>query len=351
MSHVGQWMNREAFRVTDRASEKPPLWQDLRPGVKERHPDDTDAQCVELQRRVLVFAQQHFADFTHVTVESLLDIFPDHAVESYVERFKHAVWQDLLKLVYDFCGPSFQHDALSRFNRDSPSTLCGQSSSTIAQGMCQVLENIPEVVQNPALRTKEAAQDLLREIEPIILRWAVRQCEGLVRGGGESKEGQILSVVEEQLVRYQSLLARYEASLKDILSNDVAAREERSPRRESPPPAMDPKAMDIDNTNLPPSSAGVSSKRIQPRLVPSSQKSSMRTKRRRDSIDSSQRGPSSCSSQLQNRQPIQPGHPDIYRQLDDMLELPSQPRKLKRGHDGRGWRTRPAVHANPETSL
>jgi hypothetical protein len=154
MAHVGQWLNRDAFRTSQRADDKPPLWKDLLPAVQKRHPHDATDQCVELQRQVLTFVQKHFADFSHATIEPLLEIYPDNAVETYAERFEHTVWQGLLKLVYDFCGPCFQHDALTHFNHKEPSGLSAEATSTIAPSMCQVLESVPEIIQNPALRGK-----------------------------------------------------------------------------------------------------------------------------------------------------------------------------------------------------
>lgn len=43
MSHVGQWLNRKPFRVTDRASDKPPLRNDLVPALRNQYPDNADA--------------------------------------------------------------------------------------------------------------------------------------------------------------------------------------------------------------------------------------------------------------------------------------------------------------------
>jgi hypothetical protein len=236
---------------------------------------------------------------------------------------------------------------LVRFNRDNPPTLGGQFTSAIARSMCEVLESVPEVVQNPALRGQEAAQGLLREMEPVILRWAIRHCEDFVRAGGVSVGGPALSVVEERLVHYRESLARHRPSLEEIGCSDVAIPDERSTRHEAP--AQEPEAMDADEARLPPLTVSVNSDRIQPRLVSSSQKERTGSKRRRDSTGSSRRG--SGSTQPQSHPAIPPSRPEPYRQLNDMLELPPQPRKLNRTHGGRGWRTRPAVHADPDPTL
>lgn len=57
--------------------------------------------------------------------------------------------------------------------------------------MGEMLESVAKVVLNPALRGKEATQDGLREMEPVILRSAIRQCEGFVRSGGVSMKGRL----------------------------------------------------------------------------------------------------------------------------------------------------------------
>ena len=48
MTHVGQWLNRDAFRTADRAGEKPPLWKDLVPTLAQRYPEDTASYYLQL---------------------------------------------------------------------------------------------------------------------------------------------------------------------------------------------------------------------------------------------------------------------------------------------------------------
>ena len=341
MTHVGQWLNRDAYRVADRASEKPPLWKDLLPGVQERHPDDAADRCLELQQRVLTFVREHLADFTHATVEPFLEVYPGHAVDTYAERFAHDAWRGLLILVYDFCGPSFQHDALLRFNQDEPSRVCDPSTSTIARGMCQVLETIPEVAHNPALRGTAAVQGLWRDLQPVVLRWAIGRCERFVSTGGESDGRETVSAVKEQLVRYRRLLDA-DGSSQGTGSTEVAARAEgrladerpRPPRAEETPPVHD---MDAS-----PPAATIGSERTTPRLEQRGHTSSARAQR--PQTDHSDTAPASSKPRA-DRPSIQPAPPAVHRDLDHLLGLSSRPRKLKRASDGRGWRSRPRVSA------
>ena len=207
MTHVGQWLNRDAFRVADRAGEKPPLWKDLLPAVERRHPDDAASQCLELQRHVLTFVQERLADLTQIALEPFLEAYPDHVGHTYIERFTHNVWRDLLVLVYDFCGPSFQHDALVHFNREAPTSISSHFTSTIARDLCQRLDIIPEIAQNPALQTQAAAQDLALHIQPIVLQWAIRQClRFFVTKPGEGiRDDEALLTVHARLRQYRQL--------------------------------------------------------------------------------------------------------------------------------------------------
>jgi hypothetical protein len=38
ITHVGQWLNRKAFYLSNCADEKPPLWKDLLLAMQSRHP-------------------------------------------------------------------------------------------------------------------------------------------------------------------------------------------------------------------------------------------------------------------------------------------------------------------------
>jgi hypothetical protein len=248
-------------------------------------------------------------------------------------------------LVYDFCGPSFQHDALARFNQDTPSSLGGQSTSIIAQGMCQVLNNIPEVAQNPALRRKEAIKDLLRDLQPVVLQWAVRQCEDFESVGGRADGSEGLSAVKEQLVRYRQLLGPEDAALERTTSKDEAARAESSPAGERTRPHSAAEPVHARRADWSPSPPVLSPEQIKARPVKRSHPSSAGSKSLRDltgalreTLASPQAAP---ARQLTGRTPsISDRGPERF---------PGPYGKLK--SEGRGWRSRPGVHSGHGASL
>ncbi len=345
MTHVGQWLNRDAFRTHNRADEKPPLWKDLLPAVQQRHPDDAHPQCLELQRQVLVFVHQRCADFVHASIEPLLEIHPDNAVETYAERFEHSVWQDLLKLVYGFCGPYFQHDALMQFNDAKPASPATQTTSTIVSSMCQALESLPEIVRVPALRGKQAMKELQTALQPVVFGWAVEQCQRIVEAGGDSEGGQTSIAAEEHLDRYRRLLSTTEPSAGKVVAAPDATTEVVAASVDNPPLDGAP-----SQTSTPPSTREASSGRrpnrsrsrsrtadvtepIKPQLVAKSQ-----ARRSQKALDASQGPPAVLRSSSARRQ-------DVHRDLDDILQLPPQPFRAKLSRTGRGWRSQPGVHA------
>jgi hypothetical protein len=341
MSHVGQWLNRDAFRPSNRADEKPPLWKDLLPAVQKRHPHDVTDQCLELQRQVLEFVHRHLADFIHASVEPLLDIYPDNAVETYTERFEYGVWQDLLKLVYEFCGPCFQHDALKQFNDTKPSSLDRQATSTIVPSMCQALESLPEIIQISALRGKQAIKELETALQPVVFGWIVKQCQRIVEAGGDSEGGQTLIAVQEHLDRYRRLLSATKSSAGKVTSpgattEAIAASVESPTLNEAPS-----QTLTRPSTRETSSGRGLNRSRsptaditepIKPQLVLKSQ-----ARKSQKALDSSQRLPD--IPRLNRTR-----HQDVHRDLDDILQLPPQPFRTKLSRTGRGWRSQPGVH-------
>jgi hypothetical protein len=206
MAHVGQWLNREPFRVTDRGSNKPPLRQDLLPGLRSRYgDDDAEAKSIDLQGNVLEFVREHVRPLTDPSIAHFLEQFPHDHPAAYVERFEHDPWRGLLAVVYQVCGPHFQGDAMLRFNRQDPSTLTGTHTSAISQGMCHALFRFPEVCRNPALQGKAAEEALCNLIRPMVMRWAMQQCKAALADPDLAWPEPTLRLLRQDLERYQSL--------------------------------------------------------------------------------------------------------------------------------------------------
>lgn len=326
MSHVGQWLNREPFRVTDRASVKPPLRNDFIPTLRERYPDDADTQSIELQRRILTCVRERMAQFTHVTVEALLDIYPLNAVDTYKDRFEHDAWRELLILVYEFCGPHFQTDAMACFNLKQPSTADTPLMATVAQRMCQILPKLSEITRNPALQGAAATRALCRDLQPVILQWAIRQCKGMLAARGSSRTDPNLQVVQEQLLQYRQQVdsAPEGSTQENTLSGKTPVVQ--------PPERPAEASKEIHTPPRSVSATALNSGRIKPRLVVSHAAQTTPGER------TTHPPPSLPSTEpVEDHRPSKKRRLDIHRDLDDILGLPPNPSRL-RLH--RGWRTR-----------
>lgn len=328
MSHVGQWLNREPFLVTDRASDKPPLRNDLVPALRNRYPDDADAQSIELQRQILTFVQERMAQFTQVTVEPLLDIYPLNAVDTYKDRFEHDAWRDLLILVYEFGGPHFQTDAMACFNLKQPSKTDTPLMATVAQSMCQILPQLAEVTRNPALQGTAATQALCRCLQPVILQWAIQQCEVMLAERGGSSPDPNLEVVREQLLQYHQQVAVREGSTQR--NNPCEKTPVAQPQEQSTEAS--------EGINTPPrsvSATALASDRIKPRPVVSHAAKTTPGKK------ATHPPPGLPPTEpVENNRSSKKRRLDIHSKLDDILGLPANPSKLRLT---RGWRTRPGT--------
>lgn len=337
MAHVGQWLNREPFRVTDRASEKPLLRKDLLPALRERFPDTADAQSLELQQRILHYVQTHVADLTQTVVVAFLEVYPANAAETYRERFHHQVWHDLLRLVYDFCGPHFQADAMLPFNLQPPLRKETVTTSTIVNNLCQFLPQLPEVMQNPALQGRDATQALCNTLQIPILQWAIQQCEAyLAPGGNSSSSSSSSELVQEQLAHYRAHMPENQApaSTVEFVRSIPDSVELPSPVAsvQACPDLTYEAAMALPTLDE-------SSDRIQPRLVS-----------RKPTTKVSKGGCEQPLPQLPAPKTVVPAkdHLDAHHKLEEMLRLPGKPRKSKLGRGGQGWRTRAGVRIRSE---
>lgn len=330
MAHVGQWLNQEPFRVTDRASDKPLLRKDFLPALRQRFPDTADAESIELQQRILHFVQTRMGDWTQTTVGRFLEVYPIDAVDTYRERFDYPVWKDLLYLVYEFCGPHFQADAMILFNQEPPSRSNAWPIFTIAHSMCQVLHQLPEVTHNPALHGTAATQALRDRLQTPILQWAIEQCESFLDGKDDVSSEPRLPIIREQLARYRAQLeGKQDSTVETIKRSKVAETPRAEKRRWSAAPS---------------SQVSVLSDRITPRLV---------------KTQAPAKAPSAQEILEQRPYDLPPvktaapakRHPNAGYDLDAILGLSQKPRKLKSNQHGRGWRSRPGAHSRSDGGI
>lgn len=151
ISHVSQWMNPEPTKVADRDNNKPPLRKDLVPGLHKKYGEEAEERFIALQQQLLDYVRCHTKDFTSATMDHYLQEYPDTHSDKYTTRFEHAGWHTLLSLVLDFAGPNLQHPCMVHFNYEDLCNYTCNPSPTVAQIARDLICQIPELAQNPAL--------------------------------------------------------------------------------------------------------------------------------------------------------------------------------------------------------
>lgn len=208
ISHVGQWMNREPTKVVDRENNKPLLRKDLVAGLRKKYGEDAEDKSIALQQQLLDYLRGHSKEFTSTAIEHYLLEYPDTHNNKYAARFEYTGWQTLLLLVRDFAGPNLQHPCMVRFNSED---ICKQTSlplpsSTIAQITRDLICQMPEVAQNPALQSARAADRLCEKIEVVFAQWILEECAKV------SEQSSAVTVVEAERADPGALLDKPRSS-------------------------------------------------------------------------------------------------------------------------------------------
>lgn len=172
MSHVSQWMNPKPEKVLDRDNNKPALRKDLVPALRAEYGDKADDTSRVLQQAVLSHVREKAKDLTSTALEHYLHEYPDGDDEAYGARFKHEVWRNVLSIVTTFAGPTLQHKYMAS---PIPEETRKTSPPRIAQAARDLICQMPEVANNPALRSTSAAEELLAMMQPVIAQWMSQQ--------------------------------------------------------------------------------------------------------------------------------------------------------------------------------
>jgi hypothetical protein len=172
MSHVSQWVNREPEKVVDRDNNKPALRKDLIPALRARYGDKADETSRVLEQRILNDVRTNANNFTSTTLEHYLHEYPGADGDAYGARFGHKVWRDVLSLVTSFAGPTLQHKYLAGLMLGDTCTI---RLPAIAQTARDLIYQIPEIANNPALQSTTAAEQLLAIMQPAIAQWIAKQ--------------------------------------------------------------------------------------------------------------------------------------------------------------------------------
>lgn len=221
MSHVCQWLNKEPEKVSDRDNNKPALRKDLVPALQAKYGDKAEDKSRVLQQSVLNYVRKNTKGFTSTTLEHYLHEFPSGNCDAYGARFKHEVWRQLLSIVTNFAGPTLQHKHMASL---IPEANHKSSPPTIARTARDLIYEIPEVVNDPALQSKSAGEQLLSMIQPVIARWISEQHKDVPNHHSENEHPSIVHPVEEQGAETEPSLraSNGDASIQGQVS--VAAR-------------------------------------------------------------------------------------------------------------------------------
>ena len=172
MSHVVQWINPEPKKVVDRDNNKPQLRKDLIPALRAKYGDEADDQSRTLQQAVLEHVRENVKDFNSTTLQQYLHEYPGTDDKAYSIRFKHEVWRKVLSIVTSFIGSSFQREYLTCPVLEVTGKI---RPSTIAQTARDLICQIPDVANDPALQSTAASEQLLRLMQPLIAEWIAKQ--------------------------------------------------------------------------------------------------------------------------------------------------------------------------------
>lgn len=171
MTHVSQWVNSGSAKVSDSDNNKPALRKYLVPVLQSRHAGQADQKSLDLQQEVLQHVQQNAEAFTSSILDRYIDEYPSAEIKNYGARFQHKVWRELLSIVTSFTGPTLHNKHLACLIQSD--TYIARTP-TIAQIACDAICQVPEVVNEPALQSTRAANDLLETIQVAITEWMSR---------------------------------------------------------------------------------------------------------------------------------------------------------------------------------
>jgi hypothetical protein len=223
MSHVGQWLNKEPERVSDRDNNKPALRKDLVPALRPKYGDKADDKSRFLQQIILDHVRENAKEFTSTALEHYLHEYPSGDCDAYGARFQHKVWRSVLSIVTNVAGPTLQHKYMAGLILEGNHKI---SPPTIAQTARDLICQIPEVANDPALRSTSAAKQLLGMMQPVIAQWiSAQRAEVLDR---HSEHGQSFAVHLADEESEPSF--RASRSHAPIQGQTLAAARKRTPR-------------------------------------------------------------------------------------------------------------------------
>jgi hypothetical protein len=195
MSHVSQWVNKDPTKVLDRDNNKPSLRADLIPALRAKYGDKADEKSRVLEQRILNNVRTNVNEFTSITLEHYLHEYPGADGDAYGARFGHKVWRDVLSLVTSFAGPTLQHKYTVDLLLEDTRKI---SLPAITQTARDLIYQIPEIANHPALQSTTAAKQLLTILQPVIAQWISKQCADEPDRRSEDRQLSPILLVDER---------------------------------------------------------------------------------------------------------------------------------------------------------
>lgn len=222
LSHVGHWLNQELEKVSDRDNNKPALRKDLVPALRARYSDKAEESSCVLQQEVLQHVRENVKEFTSTTLEHYLHEYPSGDDDAYGARFQHEAWRKALSIVTRFAGPTLQHKHIaSMVVEDSRKISAPRIAQTVRDLICQM----PEVANEPALQSRAAAQQLLKIMQPVIARWISEQRMGVPDHPSEDRHPPPVASADKQCAEREPLSPASRSHTSILGQASAAARQ------------------------------------------------------------------------------------------------------------------------------
>ncbi|KAG9185003.1 hypothetical protein G6011_11833 [Alternaria panax] len=169
----------EPEKVLDRDNNKPALRKDLIPALRAKYSDKADEKSCVLKQRILNDVRTNANNFTSITLEHYLHEYPGADGDAYGARFRH------------------KHKYLAGLMLGDTRTI---RLPAIAQTARDLIYQIPEITNNPALQSTTAAEQLLAIMQPAIAQWISVQCLDVPDRYCEDRQPSIVRLAEERRV-------------------------------------------------------------------------------------------------------------------------------------------------------
>ncbi|KAJ3539659.1 hypothetical protein NM208_g5402 [Fusarium decemcellulare] len=258
MIHVVAWVNSNPAIIIDRRqNNKPLIREDLKPALQKRKasaqrdetPDGMTAneddaaqleqESIQLEQAVLDAVCNQMDLFKTPAIRPSLDIMPDDDKDGYKERFRNEPWNTVLAKVEDVIGPLFS-SALTPANPGLiyKDTHREKPTSSITRAICELVNHIPEIAENPALHSHQAYQELGAYIDRAVLEWAVQRCRQQLKicndDPDKAEPDELRQTVDRARVRYEALLRSTEG-LPDPPPDEACASTSEQPKETHTP--------------------------------------------------------------------------------------------------------------------